>query len=129
MKKLLILLFSLFLLSSPSVFADWKYIGYSTGGSEWYIDYQTVKKNNGYYNFYILTDLIEPDKDGDLSYAAYRKVDCKESRYMILSEFYYSKNMGKGKLTKNPNKNPEWNYPPPGSMNQTVIRTLCDYVK
>jgi hypothetical protein len=127
MKKLLVILTSLLLLNSSSVFADWEYIG-KTKKHNWYIDYQSIQENNGYYNFYILTDLFEPDKDGDLSYAGYRKVDCRESRYMILSEFYYSKKMGKGKLTTNPIKNPEWQYPPPGSVNQTVLRALCDFV-
>ena len=126
MKKLLVL--ALIILSS-SVFADWKYVSTSTSGIDWYIDYQTIKKNNGYYYFYAMTDLLEPDKDGDLSYAGYRKADCKIYRYMVLNEFYYTKNMGKGKLTNNPSKNPEWKYPPPKSMNQTILRTICDYVK
>jgi hypothetical protein len=127
MKKLLVLLFSI--LISSSSYAEWKYVTTGTSGNDYYIDYQSIKKNNGYYYYYALTDLLEPDKDGDLSYSAYRKVDCKVFRTFSLSEFYYSKNMGKGKLTNNPNKNPEWRYPAPGSMTQRMISELCDYVK
>ena len=127
MKKLLLLLF-LIIFSSTSI-ASWIWVETSQSGNEYYIDFETIKKNNGYHYFYSMTDLLEPDTDGDLSYSIYRKVDCKSSRFMTLSEFYYTGNMGEGGLTTNNNNTRDWIYPPPGSVSQIVIKELCDYVK
>ena len=50
MKKLNIIaaaLVSTVALSTP-VFAEWTKVGESVNGDTWYIDYDTVKENNGY---------------------------------------------------------------------------------
>lgn len=93
------------------------------------MDYESIKNDNGYHYYYYMINLLEPDQDGDLSYALYHKVDCKSSRFKNLSEYYYTNKMGTGGLTTNNVKNPDWKYPPPGSMTQTMQDELCNYVK
>jgi hypothetical protein len=90
------------------------------------MDYERIKKNNGYHYFYLLMDLSEPDRDGDLSYSLYQKIDCSENRLQNLSEFYYTQPMGQGNLTSNNVTNPKWEYPPPGSMMQTMLEEVCE---
>ena len=127
MKKLLVLLFSI--LISFNSYGGWTWVTDDLSGNKYYYDFEKIKKNDGYYYYWRLVDLLKPDKYGDLSYAAYIQVDCKLSRSMSLSEFYYSLPMGKGKLTTNNFKNPEWSYPPPGSMSEFSLNTICEYVK
>ena len=88
MKKLLILLFSI--LISFNSYGGWTWVTDDLSGNKYYYDFEKIKKNDGYYYYWRLVDLLKPDKYGDLSYAAYIQVDCKLSRSMSLSEFYYS---------------------------------------
>jgi len=126
MKKLLVLLFSL--LISFNSFGDWKWIGDNANSNDYYIDFEKIKKVDGYKYYWFLTDLLKPDKDGDFSYVSYVQGDCKLSRYMNLSEFYYKQPMGEGKVTTNTPENPKWSYPPPDSMNEYLLEQVCDSV-
>ena len=127
MKKLLVLLFSI--IFSSTSFAGWTWHDNSVTGDEYYIDFAKVKKIDGYPYYRWLVDLLKPDKDGDLSYIVYTKGDCKFSQIMTLSEFYYTQPMSEGRLTTNNITNPEWQYPAPGSMNESMLEEVCDYVK
>ena len=99
------------------------------GGSEHYIDFEKIKKVDGYKYYRFLTDLFEPDQDGDFSYVSYMQGDCKLSKIMVLSEFYYKQPMGVGKVTTNTVKNPKWIYPAPNSMNEYMLELVCNYLK
>ena len=126
MKKLLVLLFTILL--SFNSFGDWKWIGDNANSNDYYIDFEKIKKVDGYKYYWFLTDLLKPDKDGDFSYVSYVQGDCKLSRYMYLSEFYYKQPMGEGKVTTNTIENPKWSYPPPDSMNEYLLEQVCDSV-
>ena len=127
MKKLLILLFSI--LISFNSYGDWKWIGENINNSQYYIDFEKIKSVDGYIYYWTLSDLLKPDKDGDFSYITYDQGDCKLSRIMSLSEFYYTQPMGAGSVITNNIKNPEWAYPPPGSAHEYMLELVCDYVK
>ena len=127
MKKLLVLLISI--IFSSTSFAGWTWHDDSVTGDEYYIDFAKVKKIDGYPYYRWLVDLLKPDKDADLSYIVYTKGDCKFSQIMTLSEFYYTQPMSEGRLTTNNITNPEWQYPAPGSMNESMLEEVCDYVK
>ena len=130
MKKLLILPVLLFsIIFSSTSFAGWTLITDDTAGNDYYIDFAKIKKIDGYYSYRWLVDLLKPDNEGDASYISYTQVDCKFSRNMTLSEFYYTQPMGEGRLTTNKNTNPEWTYPAPGSMTESMLEEVCDYVK
>ena len=127
MKKLLILLFSI--LISFNSYGDWKLIGDNVNSSNYYIDFEKIKKVDGYKYYRFLTDLFEPDQDGDFSYVSYMQGDCKLSKIMVLSEFYYKQPMGVGKVTTNTVKNPKWIYPAPNSMNEYMLELVCNHLK
>ena len=127
MKKLLIFLFSL--LISFNSYGSWTWIGENLDNTNFYIDFEKTKKVDEYIYYWMLSDLLKPDKDGDFSYITYDQGDCKLSRIMSLSEFYYTQPMGEGRLTTNNIINPEWKYPAPGSMTESMLEEVCDYVK
>ena len=126
MKKILVLLFSI--LVSINSYGDWKWIGDNVNSDNYYIDFEKIKKVDGYKYYWFLTDLLKPDEYGDFSYIGYVQGDCILSRYMYLSEFYYNQPMGKGKVTTNNRENPKWSYPPPDSLNEHMLEEVCDYV-
>ena len=127
MKKLLVLLFSI--LISLNSYGEWKYITVGLDNTSFYIDFEKTKKIDGYLYYWVLSDLLKPDKDGDFSYIGYIQGDCKFSRFMYLSEFYYKQPMGIGNAITNTKKNPKWRYPSPGSIDETLLEEICDYVK
>ena len=62
MKKLGIIaaaLASTVALASP-VFAEWTEVSESVSGNTFYIDYDTVKENNGYVYYWELLDYLKP---------------------------------------------------------------------
>jgi len=124
MKKLLVFLFSI--LISFNSYGGWKWIGDSVSSNDYYIDFEKIKKIDGYNYYWFLTDLLKSDEYGYFSYISYVQGDCKLSRYMYLSDFYYNQPMGKGKVTSNTIENPKWDYPPPGSVNEFILKQVCD---
>ena len=127
MKKLLVLLFSAMI--SFNSYGSWTWIGENLDNTNFYIDFEKTKKVDKYIYYWMLSDLLKPDKDGDFSYVGYLQGDCKLFRYMNLSEFYYTQPMGIGSVTNNPIKNPEWGYPIPGTGTEEILKRVCDYVK
>ena len=115
-------------LASP-VFAGWTEVAESVNGSTFYIDYDTVKENNGYVYYWDLTDLLKPDSAGDLSYKSLNEVDCGIPRkYRILSDTYYTQPMASGSVNSSSNNASEWIYPSPSSVDETKINAVCDFV-
>ncbi len=113
-------------LASP-VFAEWTEVDENVDGDTFYIDFDTVKENNGYLYFWHLQDLLKPDRDGDLSYKALNEVDCGTPRkYRFLSISYYTQPMGGGKVTE-ANTSGKWRYPKPDSVGESMTNAACDY--
>jgi hypothetical protein len=110
--------------SSPS-FADWKKVVENVKGTTFYVDFERIRKHGGYVYFWYLTDLLKPDKDGDLSYKIYNQGDCKLFRHKYLSISLSKEPMGGGTgktFTYNDNN---WIYPPPGSSGESILKSAC----
>jgi hypothetical protein len=127
MKKLtltfLICLFTV-LLSAPS-YAEWTKVSESVDGDTYYVDFERIRKHDGYVYFWRLGDLRKPDKDGDLAYKSYIQGDCKLFRYKTLVTSYHKEPMGggTGEVDSNPDK--EWKYPPPNSVIEIILKSVC----
>ena len=126
MKKLL-LIFTLLLtiIFSATSFAEWQYTSNNIDGTEYYIDFEKIRKHDGYVYTWILSDLLKPDKDGDLSYLSYWQIDCKLFRIMVLQEIYYKGPMGNGSFTENNFQNPKWKFAPPDSAAEYNTKIIC----
>ena len=113
--------------ASP-VFAEWTEVGEGVSGNTYYIDYDTVKENNGYVYYWELQDLLKPDSDGDLSYKMLNEVDCDIPRkYRILSEIWYAQPMASGSTSGSAKPSDEWIYPQPDSVGAIKVNAACDY--
>ena len=131
MKKLYILvtiLFSMMMFSSHS-YSEWKELEQSWIG-KYYIDFDRIRKVDGYVYFWRLYDLLKPDTDGHMSYRGYVQGDCKLFRLKILSFSNHNFPMGRGDLKKNTTvKNPTWTYPSPKSVAENSLKAVCNYIK
>ena len=119
-------------MASP-VFAEWTEVATGTeigvnSGNTYYIDFDTVKENNGYVYYWDLEDLLKPDSDGDLSYKRLVEVDCGTPRkFRLLSEIWYAQPMASGSTSGGRNTASEWKYPQPDSVGVTITNKVCDY--
>ena len=96
MKKLLLLTL---LCSSINGFAvNWKKVIVDRSGDSYYVDVENIKNRNGLLYYSRLEDYLEP-KNGDYSFIRKFKVDCTEGKRIWLSDTFYNKPMGKGKIT------------------------------
>ena len=116
------------LLFSSSAFAEWTKVNTNVRGDIYYVDFERIRKHDGYVYYWTLADYSKPSPYGDLSSKVYEQVDCKLFRSKYISSSYYTQPMGKGmpSITRNtPDK--DWNYPPPKSAHENILNSVCSW--
>ena len=119
---ILTFLFSL-MFSSPS-YSEWTMVNKSVDGNTSYVDFERIRKHDGYVYWWSLLDYLEPLK-GYLSVKTYLQGDCKLFRYKNLSASFHKEPMGEGTGRSISPKNPEWIYPSPDSADEKPLKTVC----
>jgi len=127
MRKLILLLTTLILsltmmFASPS-YAEWVKVDENVKGTN-YVDFERIRKVDGYVYYWELTNFSKPTNSGDLSVKVYLQGECKLFRYKILSFSIYSEPMGGG-TGETANLSKKWKYPHPKSLGETVLKTVC----
>jgi hypothetical protein len=135
MRKLLALTVLVLTVLSTPVFADWTKVGKNVDGDTYYVDFERIRKHGGFVYFWRLDNLVKPTKYGNLSGKTYIKGDCddiffKLFRHKYLNALFHKEPMGRGtpSTTYKP-KNPEWKIPRPNSTIETILKSVCRYVK
>jgi len=125
MKKLIFtLLFTTLVFSSPT-YAGWMEI-IKGNGITFYVDFDTIKKHDGYVYYWELGDYLKPNEFGDLSAKVYREVDCKLFRFKVLGDSYYTEPMGRGTPSASSNtSDEEWSDVTPNSAAYSVLKKVC----
>ena len=62
---------------SSSSYAEWTKVDENASGDVFYVDFETIRKHDGYVYWWELGDYLKPDKFGDLSSKGYHQGDCK----------------------------------------------------
>ncbi len=130
MKKLLTISILLFtLMFSSTSYAEWTKFVKTFNGDIIYIDFDRVRKVDGYVYWWHLSDYLKPDQFGTFSSKVYTQGDCKLFRFKYLSFSFFKEPMGvgAGKVDNKPDK--EWNYPPPNSTQEIILKLACLYAK
>ena len=120
---ILTFLFSL-MFSSPS-YSEWTKHGKDPSGNTYYVDYESIRKHDGYVYWWDLMDYLKPDEVGVLSTKSYTQGDCEFFRKKHLSYSFHKEPMGRGTGFTHSPKNLEWEYPPPDSTIETSLKTVC----
>jgi hypothetical protein len=137
MKKLLLiftLLFSTLMFSLPS-YAEWTEVSftldgktknYDVGETTFYVDFDTIRKHDGYVYYWDLANYLKPLKKEVFSSKIYWQGDCKLFRSKVLSDFYYSEPMGRGiPIISSNTPDDEWSYAPPNSSHEKILKSVC----
>ena len=101
-------------------------MGENEDGDTFYVDFERIKKHDGYFYYWILRDYLVPGEySRDLSSKVYHQGDCKLFRYKTLSYSFHKEPMGGGTdVVKYPDK--QWTYSPPNSSFETVLKKVCN---
>ena len=126
MKKLiLIFLFSTVMFSSPS-YAEWTKVVEGASGNTAYVDFERIRKHDGYVYYWRLSDYLKPSPNGHLSVKTYKKGDCKLFRFKTLSWSFHKEPRGGGTGVTDNNPEKEWTYPIPNSVAEITLKQVCD---
>jgi hypothetical protein len=127
MKKIIFtLLFSTLVFSSPS-YADWTKVDTNVDGHTFYVDFDRIRKHDGYVYFWELADYLKPLLGKYLSAKLYYQVDCKLFRVKALEGNFYKDSMGNGAIISDSSKEDMWHYPPPNSSIETILNSVCSH--
>ena len=130
MKRSLTILTLVFTSMFPSTsFAEWTKMGTTDLADTYYVDLERIRKVDGYVYFWELGDYSKPVTKMMLqSSKRYFQGDCKILRYKILSYVFHKQPMGRDTGETSEPVNKEWLYPPPNSVVETTLKTVCEYV-
>ena len=122
------ILLSAIVLASPS-HAKWTDMGSTVNGRNFYVDFTRVQVNNGYVYVWVIDNYLKPDKWGDMSSKILREINCTVPRkFRIISAYFHTQPMGEGNPSETYNSPQDWEYPPPESMIEGILRTVCKSV-
>ena len=126
MKKLITTLILLLMFSSPS-YAKWTKVVTDVGGNTFYLDFERIRKVDGFVYWWQLTDFLKPNQYGHFSGKSYRQGDCKSFRWKILSWSLHKEPMGGGTgyTPPVPKEHKDWKYPPPDTVDETILTKVC----
>jgi hypothetical protein len=94
-------------------------------GTTFYVDYDRIRKHDGYVYFWRLIDYLKLKEYGVLSVKTYFQGDCKLFRFKCLSYSGHTQPMGGGTGDSFSSKNPECEYPVPDSVGEGVLKFVC----
>ena len=120
------LLISSVIFSSTS-YAEWTKLTTSTDGYVFYIDYESIRKKDGFSYYWSLVNFPTSNEDKELSAITLRQGDCGLFRYKLLTQSHYKKYMGNGNPSKSENyDNAKWKFAQPNSINYDALRLICN---
>lgn len=110
---------------------NWVKYGNDANGDNFYVDTDSTKTIGNVVIFSGLRDLAEPEKNfGSLSGTGKFKVNCSESKTMLLAYNFFSLNMGKGEIIAAiPIREKKWFFPPQDTIGNKQIQFICSLNK
>ena len=109
--------------SSPS-YSEWTKVSEGVDGDTFYVDFERIRKVDGYVYHWDMVDYLKPISGGYLSIKSYGLGDCKMFRFKYINNIGYRKPMGVG--TGQPDNRPtKWYYPSPNSVNEKILKSVC----
>ena len=130
MKKLTLIFTLLFtvLLSAPS-YAEWTKVSETVNRDTVYVDFERIRKHDGYVYFWTMTNLFKRNLHGDMSAQHYSETDCKRFQWRTLYYSWHTEPFLKGEGFPTEIKYPKWLFPTPDSSNETILKNVCNHAK
>lgn len=112
-------------LFSSASFAEWTKVAESSSVT-FYIDFERIKKKDGFVYVWTLHDRLMPSITGDYSDKTLLQIDCVEQQYDTLYLITYDEPMGEGaKTTSAPETMFGWMKSRPSSPIGQIVARAC----
>jgi hypothetical protein len=130
MKRLLVIpVLLLALFDTNPAWGEWKMVRENFFETDYYVDFDRIRKYEGYVYYWEMIDRRKPVNEA-LSSIKYSQIDCKIFRYKGLSRTYYTGHKGGGAVSLESHvAQKDWTYPHPTTLRETILKSVCDYVK
>jgi len=126
MKSLLTIFTLVFsVMFSSNSFAEWTEVTESVYGDTFYLDFERIRKHDGYVYYWVLSDYKIRSEQGTASTIDYNRGDCKLFRKKNLNQRLFKGQMGQNLLAAINEEDKDWTYPPPNSVNEFLLKTVC----
>ncbi len=124
MKKLILIFVIAF--ASPS-YAEWTEVTKTKSGITFYVNFDTIRKIDGYVNFWRLSDFPKPI-EGYFSAKVYYQGDCKLFRYKALSVRLHTEAMEGGLMKEKiiTGRDRGWIDIPPDTKDAIILKAVCN---
>ena len=109
--------------ASPS-YSKWEMSLINGNGVTFFIDFERVRKNDGYVYFWYLQNYNKINKAGFLSFKFYTQADCKIFRYKLLAFHTHKEPMGKD-IGNSSTPTDEWRYASPNTSMEKLLKDVC----
>ena len=137
MKKFILiftLLFSTVISSSPSYaegflspsYAEWTKVNKDADGNTNYVDFESIRKKDGYVYWWVLSDILKPTIQGHLSSKSYNQGDCKLFRVRVFElDFLHQNRWVVELVTVTVLKTHNGIILSPNSVMENILRAVC----
>ena len=105
-------------------YGEWTELFENEDGDVYYVDFNSIKKHDGYVYWWDLVDYIEP-YNGFMSITSFLQGDCEIGRFKELSSTSYTELMGYGEYESYDPPNPEWLYSAPDTIGGILLEMSC----
>ena len=122
MKKIIIA--CLLAIISASAFAEWTLV-FKLEEIDFYIDYQTIRKEGSTRKVWEIQDLKQRHKDGEMSRRFRTEYNCKDERFRFLAASEHYENMGLGNTLSDSSYTGKWGEIPPNSAAEKILKIVC----
>ena len=98
-----------------------------SNGIYYFVDFDRIKKHDGYVYYWNLVEYPDSQKNEVLSTIVYLQGDCKLFRQKILQTSDFTGSMGTGSNPTNSNREGVWEYIIPDSVGGTLLQSVCSH--
>ena len=119
----IVLCFLLALVAAPT-WAEWVKVA-ASDTSIIYIDPASIRKGGNFRKVWVIQDLNQRDKDGEMSRRSRTEFDCKEERSRPIAFSTHSESMAGGETLSSDDVTEAWSATPPGSVSARILKIVC----
>ena len=103
----------------------WTKVEEDVKGNNFYVDYGSIRKDERFVYYWVLSDYIESSKSGIFSNKSYKQGVCNLSKYKSLRYFFHKEPMGRGDSIIDNDPDKDWTNTSPNSVEETILKSVC----
>ena len=108
-----------------SAWAEWVVYAETADTSTLYYDPATIRKEGNMRRVWVLIDLRERGRSGEMSSRMRFEYDCKQERYRFLGISGHSEPMAGGKVLVTAGEDNDWRAIAPRTIDETMLKIVC----